>query len=98
VDSSNVLPVVAALSWLAVVESNAGQLYVQSGRLKLVTRFTCLASIQLMSTLPNAIFMFWIPSNLFETLRIIAFNSDRVRRIFRIPLRSQLPAVRSEPM
>jgi len=92
-DPTFLLPVIASLTWLGIVEMGASALYLTSGRLKMWTRFTALALIPVLSTLPAAVFCFWIPSNLWEIARIMVFNQDSVRKVFGIPLRSELPRV-----
>jgi YidC/Oxa1 family membrane protein insertase len=92
-DPTFLLPVMASLSWLGIVEMGASALYLTSPRLKMWTRFSALAVNPVMSTLPYAVFCFWIPSNLWEIGRIMLFNTETVRATFRIPLRSELPPV-----
>jgi membrane protein insertase Oxa1/YidC/SpoIIIJ len=95
-DPTSILPVCAALSWLAVVETGSGQMYARSGRLRVWARLTAIASIPIMSSLPSAVFMFWIPSNLWEWCRIKTLNQPSVRRFFNIPQQRELPKIVAE--
>jgi YidC/Oxa1 family membrane protein insertase len=92
-DATFLLPVAASLTWLGIIEMGASALYLQSASLKMWTRFTALALVPVLSTLPSGVFCFWVSSNLWELVRIHLFNKDSVRKVFGIPLCSELPAV-----
>jgi YidC/Oxa1 family membrane protein insertase len=93
-DPTNLLPVVSAVTWLAVAELSATQYYMTSPRVRLSTRLGAIAMIPLTMTLPCGVFCFWITSNIWEVIRIKTMLRDDVRTLFGIPLLSELPKIK----
>jgi YidC/Oxa1 family membrane protein insertase len=89
-DSTHILPIVSALTWLWNVEMGAGVFYGASPSLKLAARMSSVATIPLSATLPSGVFIFWITSNLFAVARGYAMRPDAVRRLLKMPLASEI--------
>ena len=85
-DSTQLLPILSALSWLVQVETGAGASYAALPTVRLCARMTALAFIPLTATLPSGVFVFWITSNVFAIARGRLARLDAVRRAFDIPL------------
>eukprot|EP00053_Salpingoeca_punica_P016910 m.161523 g.161523 ORF g.161523 m.161523 type:complete len:243 (-) comp17067_c1_seq7:2117-2845(-) len=92
-DATSFLPIVSGITWLAVCEASAGQLYLTSPRLKFWTRMASIALISLTSALPVGVFCFWITSNLWEITRLRIMREDAVRDLLGIPRLSLLPPI-----
>ncbi|KAJ3014723.1 Mitochondrial inner membrane protein oxa1l [Thoreauomyces humboldtii] len=88
-DPTYVLPVLASLGMLGVMEIGAemggqgGQ--AQSKGMKNFLRVALVASIPFTASLPAAIFMYWVSTNLFSLLQAWAIKHPRVRTICGIP-------------
>eukprot|EP01100_Stratorugosa_tubuloviscum_P015787 TRINITY_DN944_c0_g1_i3.p1 TRINITY_DN944_c0_g1~~TRINITY_DN944_c0_g1_i3.p1 ORF type:complete len:429 (+),score=89.93 TRINITY_DN944_c0_g1_i3:37-1323(+) len=87
------LPIVSAMSWLAVTELGSGAMYIQSSQFKFWTRTLAVAFIPITLSVPSGVLIFWITSNSFEIFRISIMNRDQVRLFLKIPTISQLPPV-----
>lgn len=97
VDSTNLLPILSALTWLWNVELGAGVYYHAWSAPKSVARMVSVASIPLTANLPSGVFVFWVTSNLFAIARTYVTRSDRIRRWLNIPLVSEIAALKHLP-
>ncbi len=93
-DHSQVLYVLSSLTWLWNVEIAAGSLYLKDGKIRVVTRVIALASIPIVSTMPCGVMVFWVTSNLWEITRVHILRNEKLRKLLRIPLQSELPPVK----
>ncbi|KAJ3415859.1 Mitochondrial inner membrane protein oxa1l [Chytridiales sp. JEL 0842] len=93
-DPTWVLPIAASASMFAVMEfateTNAAQS--QSAAMKNVFRFMMIVFIPLTATLPTAVFLYWISSNLFTLAQFYILKQPKVREYLKIPqLRKDVP-------
>jgi YidC/Oxa1 family membrane protein insertase len=96
-DHTMLLPILSGLTWLAQVELGAGVHYGSWPTVRLMVRTLSVATISLAATLPSGVFVFWITSNLFAVARALVLQRDSVRRLLKIPLRSEIAALSHLP-
>jgi YidC/Oxa1 family membrane protein insertase len=89
-DTTYLLPVFSAITWLWAVELGSGVYYAAWPNVRLVTRTLAMAFIPVTATMPAGVFVFWLTSNLFAIARTYLTRLDSVRRLLRIPLRSEV--------
>ncbi|TPX62391.1 hypothetical protein PhCBS80983_g00461 [Powellomyces hirtus] len=85
-DPTYVLPVLANLGMLAVMEFGADVAGQQAKGMKMFMRFALLVSVFVTAYLPSAIFMYWISTNLFSLLQALALKRPAMRRLCNIPM------------
>lgn len=96
-DVSHLLPIASAVTWLMNVEAGAGVHYHATPHLRSAVRIAAVTCWPLASTLPNGVLLFWVTSNVFALARAAATKPDAVRRMLRIPLRSEIAALAHLP-
>ncbi len=79
------------------MQLGVGIYYFSYPTLKNVTRFSALAFIAVTSTVPSGVFLFWITSNVFAITRTLIMRNDRVRTALRVPLVSEIAALKYLP-
>ncbi|KND02806.1 YidC/Oxa1 family membrane protein insertase [Spizellomyces punctatus DAOM BR117] len=88
-DPTYVLPIVASLGMLAVMELGAEMgtqvNNAQTATFKNVLRIALIGSIPFTAQLPSAIFMYWISTNAFTLLQTFALKNPSFRRLCNIP-------------
>jgi membrane protein insertase Oxa1/YidC/SpoIIIJ len=89
-DPTYLLPTISALTWLWNVELGAGVHYHAWQNPRVAARAIAVASIQLTSTLPAGVLLFWVTSNMFAVARTFVVRGDSMRRLLNIPLREEM--------
>ena len=84
-DTTGLLPVLSALSWLATIELASGKAFHMPPWMLSATRILAVACIPLTEPLPAGVFMFWITSNVFAMCRASMLRVRPIARFFRIP-------------
>ena len=96
-DSTNLLPILSALTWLVNFESGVGARDYHD-RLEVKSRVRTLAATtwMLAANLPAGVHLFWIVSNSFAIARGRVVGLDRVRAALGIPLAAEVAAAAAE--
>ena len=85
-DSTHLLPIISAATWLANLEVGAGRAYHESRTVRDSTRMAAAMCWPLASNLPSGVLIFWIASNAFAVGRGYVMRLDPLRRRLGIPL------------
>jgi membrane protein insertase Oxa1/YidC/SpoIIIJ len=89
-DTTQLLPVASALSWLVNIEMGGGAFYAAKPGLRLAIRLGAVAVIPLSQTIPSGVLLFWVTSNLFAVVRGRLARLPWLRRHLGIPLHEQV--------
>ncbi|KAH0850691.1 hypothetical protein HID58_095334 [Brassica napus] len=87
-DSLYILPVITALTFLITVECNAQEGMEgnpMAGTVKNVCRGFALLTVPMTMSFPQAIFCYWITSNLFSLTYGLVIKRPRVKKLLKIP-------------
>ncbi|CAE6254123.1 unnamed protein product [Arabidopsis arenosa] len=87
-DSLYILPVITALTFLITVECNAQEGMEgnpMAGTVKNVCRGFALLTVPMTMSFPQAIFCYWITSNLFSLMYGLVIKRPQVKKMLRIP-------------
>ncbi|KAF3542017.1 hypothetical protein F2Q69_00025260 [Brassica cretica] len=87
-DSLYILPVITALAFLITVECNAQEGMEgnpMAGTVKNVCRGFALLTVPMTMSFPQAIFCYWITSNLFSLTYGLVIKRPRVKKLLKIP-------------
>ncbi|ESQ31726.1 hypothetical protein EUTSA_v10004275mg [Eutrema salsugineum] len=87
-DSLYILPVITALTFLITVECNAQEGMEgnpMAGTVKNVCRGFALLTVPMTMSFPQAIFCYWITSNLFSLMYGLVIKRPRVKKMLKIP-------------
>ncbi|KAJ6426462.1 hypothetical protein OIU84_022126 [Salix udensis] len=98
-DSLYILPILTGLTFWITVESNMQEGLEGNpiaGTMKKVSRVFALASVPLTMGFPNAIFCYWITSNVFSLFYGLALKSPGVKNFLGVPEIPAAPATRQE--
>ncbi len=85
IDTTHLLPVLASLSWLWLVEISAGVYYHAWRDVKVSLQIMAVGSIPLAAMEPTGVLLFWVSSNFFAITRAYILRRDAVRDLFGIP-------------
>jgi len=92
-DTTFVLPILSAATWLWNVESGAGIHYDSNPALRNGVRVAACLAWPLAATMPAGVLLFWCTSNAFAIARGYATRGNAVRRLLGIPTTAQLQAL-----
>jgi len=96
-DPTRLLPILSALTWLLNVEMGAGRSYAAWPEARVAARLGAVACIPLAETVPSGVLLFWVTSNVFALARGALLRQDRVRKLLKIPLQSEIEALSHLP-
>ncbi|KAJ6714348.1 MITOCHONDRIAL INNER MEMBRANE PROTEIN OXA1-RELATED [Salix viminalis] len=99
-DSLYILPILTGLTFWITVESNMQEGLEGNpiaGTMKKVSRVFALASVPLTMGFPNAIFCYWITSNVFSLFYGLALKSPGVKKFLGVPEIPAAPASTAPP-
>jgi YidC/Oxa1 family membrane protein insertase len=89
-DSTNLLPILSAVTWLLNIESGAGVYYHSHQKLQLIVRSAAYLCWALAAPIPSGVLLFWTTSNVFAITRGYITRFDKVRKALGIPLSSEI--------